>query len=246
MPDMNCDELLYFYFENDVALPDGNRNRLAAEVADHVRVCADCRNFVDAQRELGARLRLLRDSAPQISTYVDSAVLVNYRRRVDKPTASTGSTAPRKRTSRLATIVWRGGIAAAIIVILLLAEKRTPTTAIHEHAEQAMTMRQATSMSNKLTAEGETAHPLRRQSPTHRSSHGESAVPVMSNSLPTEFQSLMYCDQLSCAGTMDVIRMQLPASAEDSAPASGTANGTVLADVLVGADGIARGVRIVE
>jgi len=243
---MNCDELLYSYFENDAALADVSRNGLPAEMAAHIRVCEDCRNFVDAQRELGARLRLLRDSAPQISTSADSAVLVNYRQRVDRPMASTGSAPPRKRTSPLATIVWRGGIAAAIIVILLLAEKRTPSTAVHEHAEQAATMRQATSMSNKLTADGETIHPLRRQSPTHRTRHRETGSPVMSNSLPSGFQSLMYCDQLSCAGTMDVIRMQLPASAADSMPASGTGNGTVLADVLVGADGIARGIRIVE
>jgi hypothetical protein len=243
---MNCDELLYFYFENDAALADVNRNGLPAEMAAHIRVCEDCRNFVDAQRELGARLRLLRHSVPQISTTVDSAVLVHYRRRVDRPMASTGSTPARKRTRRVATIAWRGGIAAAIIVILLLAENKTPTTAVHEHAKQATTMRQATSMSNKLPGDGETIHPLRRPSPTHRTRRRETGVPVMSNSLPSGFQSLMYCDQLSCAGTMDVIRMQLPASAADSMPASETGNGTVLADVLVGADGIARGIRIVE
>jgi hypothetical protein len=243
---MNCDELLYTYFENDVALADMNRNGLPAEMVAHIRICEDCRSFVDAQRELGARLRLLRDCAPQISASVDSAVLVNYRQRVDRPMASTGSTPPRKRTSPLATIVWKGGIAAAVAVILLLAEKRTPTTAVHEHAGQATTVRQATSRSNKLTADGDETHPLRRQSPTHRARRRETGAPVMSNSLPSGFQSLMYCDQLSCAGTMDVIRMQLPASAADSMPASGTGNGTVLADVLVGADGIARGIRIVE
>jgi hypothetical protein len=243
---MNCDELLYSYFENDAALAKVNSNGVPAEVAAHIRVCEDCRNFVDAQRELGARLRLLRDSAPQISSSVDSAVLVNYRQRVDRPMASTGSIVPPEPASRFATIVGWGGLAAAIVVTLLLAGKWKPTPVIHDGAKQATTMRHPVSMNDKLTANGDTTQALGRKSPAHPRRHRETGVPVMSNSLPSGFQSLMYCDRLSCAGTMDVIRMQLPASAEGSTPRSGADNVTVLADVLVGADGIARAIRIVE
>jgi hypothetical protein len=56
----------------------------------------------------------------------------------------------------------------------------------------------------------------------------------------------MYCDEISCGGTMEIIRMRLPAWGADDAPPSTETNGTVLADVLVGADGIARGIRIVQ
>ncbi len=45
---------------------------------------------------------------------------------------------------------------------------------------------------------------------------------------------------------MEVIRVQLPSSVTGLAAASTSANGAVFADVLVGPDGIARGIRIVE
>jgi hypothetical protein len=243
---MNCDQLLYSYFENDAAMADVNSSGVSTDVAAHIRVCEECRNFVDAQRELGARLRLLRDSAPQISSSVDSAVLVNYRRRLDRPMASIGSTVSHKPASRFTTIVSRGGIAAAIVVTLLLAGKRKPTPVMHDGVPQVAALRQPGSVNNKLTANGVTTRALGRQSPTHPRRHRETGGQVMSNSLPSGFQSLMYCDPLSCGGTMDVIRMQLPASPAGSTPRSGAGNGRVLADVLVGADGIARAIRIVE
>jgi hypothetical protein len=60
------------------------------------------------------------------------------------------------------------------------------------------------------------------------------------------FQSLMYCDPLSCPGAMDVIRIQIPVSAVNRLPASRPANGYVQADVVVGSDGFARAIRIVH
>ena len=56
----------------------------------------------------------------------------------------------------------------------------------------------------------------------------------------------MYCDELSCVDAMSVIRVQLPPFAAGFAPASMTNNDVVYADVLVGSDGIARSIRIVQ
>ena len=66
-------------------------------------------------------------------------------------------------------------------------------------------------------------------------------------SLPDGFRSLMYCDVLSCPEAMDMIRVQLPTSAMPG-PAAGfiQPSGSVTADVLVGPDGIARGIRYEE
>jgi hypothetical protein len=61
-----------------------------------------------------------------------------------------------------------------------------------------------------------------------------------------DFRSLIYCDELSCGGLLAVIRVQLPASDVAHTPASNSPSDTVLADVLVGSDGIARGIRIVQ
>ena len=58
--------------------------------------------------------------------------------------------------------------------------------------------------------------------------------------------NLMYCDQISCSGALDIIRMQLPASPVAGDSTSAPAQDVVLADVLVGSDGVARAIRIVN
>ncbi len=61
--------------------------------------------------------------------------------------------------------------------------------------------------------------------------------------LPPGFASLMYCDEMSCTGQMEVIRVELPPPVT---PTAGPAAAPVMAEMLVGADGIARGIRIVQ
>jgi hypothetical protein len=68
----------------------------------------------------------------------------------------------------------------------------------------------------------------------------------LDDSVPEGFRSLMYCDELSCNGGMEVVRVQLPSPAAGFMPASASGNRAVSADVLVGADGFARGIRIVH
>jgi hypothetical protein len=54
----------------------------------------------------------------------------------------------------------------------------------------------------------------------------------------------MYCDALSCPDTMDLILVQVPTTAmPGQISAFVDPSGSVTADVLVGADGIARGIR---
>jgi len=57
----------------------------------------------------------------------------------------------------------------------------------------------------------------------------------------------MYCDTLSCPEAMDVIRVQLPSTAMPR-QVSGfiQSSKSVTADVLIGPDGIARGIRLEE
>jgi hypothetical protein len=57
----------------------------------------------------------------------------------------------------------------------------------------------------------------------------------------------MFCDELSCVGDMDVVRVQLPSAVVPRrASALPQPTGFVNADVLVGPDGIARGIRVEE
>jgi hypothetical protein len=68
----------------------------------------------------------------------------------------------------------------------------------------------------------------------------------VSDSIPEGFRSLIYCDELSCGGAMDVVRIQLQPSNAGLVAAASQSSNVVSADVLVGADGIARGIRIVR
>src|SRR5262249_28073995 len=74
------------------------------------------------------------------------------------------------------------------------------------------------------------------------------ALPVRTVvSLPGGFRSLMSCAELRCPRDMEMIRVQLPSSAMPRQVASFIrTSGSVTADVLVGPDGIARGIRLEE
>lgn len=56
----------------------------------------------------------------------------------------------------------------------------------------------------------------------------------------------MYCDELSCGGAMDVVRVELQPSDVGLMATAQQDRNAIAADVLVGADGIARGIRIVR
>ncbi len=56
------------------------------------------------------------------------------------------------------------------------------------------------------------------------------------------YTDLMFCDPLSCSSDAQVVRMELPV--QGAADASGAQ--TVVADVVVGDDGLVRAVRIVN
>jgi hypothetical protein len=83
----------------------------------------------------------------------------------------------------------------------------------------------------------------KRRAVTDRHTALPSPAPVAASALPPGFHSLMFCDELSCGEALEVIRVQLPSSAGMLAASGGQ---PVFADVLVGPDGIARGIRVVE
>jgi len=53
----------------------------------------------------------------------------------------------------------------------------------------------------------------------------------------------MLCDPLICSGDEQVVRMELPATA---AGADGSSGRSVIADVVIGEDGLVRAMRIVN
>lgn len=239
---MTCQQLrLYF---GDPLQRDAER-RLEAElvVHDHLAHCSDCASFVEVQRELGTGLRLTREAVPTVPASLDDAALANYRKQIaERPgLASAG-----QRRHRFAVLCWSGAVAIVLASGILLFHGRKAVTTI----TQPRLAQSARAAQRPLTAAvaARVSKPKVLNPAVHRALRQTSvpSVTMLANPVPAAFRSLMYCDELSCGGTLDVIRVALPSSVTALAAASTSTNGVVFADVLVGPDGIARGIWILE
>lgn len=210
---------------------------------EHLAHCAGCARFVEARRELAAGLRLVRESIPQLPGSMDSTVLAHYRRHIsDRPLPVSSTPTP----PGSALVPW----SAAATVILLMAtllfvSGRTTdidVVRLQSRAQPSSTPQSVTPIttaSQARMAKPIGSHSARRRSPVP--SNAQLARPALQG-----FRGLMHCDELSCGGVMQLVRVQLQSSFTAFAPASAATSRPVLADVLVGPDGIARGIRIVE
>src|SRR5206468_2674779 len=90
----------------------------------------------------------------------------------------------------------------------------------------------------KVAATAET--PALRQSRTSSSGLPAPATAALAEEALAKagYTDLMFCDPLSCSSDAQVVRMELPAQ--------GSAEQTVMADVVVGDDGLVRAIRIVN
>lgn len=232
---MTCQELR-LYFE-DPLRPDAE---FQVE-AEHLVHCAECARFIETQRQLGIDLRRLREALPTFPEKLDADVLANYRwNEINRPAVPNPTTSRR----RIAVLCMTGAIVAMVLVAVAVSSFRpraaTPTSRPQRSELTAMSRSVVNPTANlSSSAEIKRSHPAMGRRSALR--------PPTTLTLPLpNFRSLMYCDELSCGGVMDVIRVQLPSAGIGLEPASTGGGSTVIADVLVGPDGIARGIRIVE
>jgi hypothetical protein len=238
---MTCQELQRYFA--DPFDRDGEQRARHVELTQHIAVCGDCNRFLEIQRELGSGLKLLREAAPQPSDSLESAVLAKYRTRANTLKTFGGPAVTAKRRW-FPVLAWSAAFAAAVLVIAIAWLPRTKTVtegAIASEKQQAVAPELSKAESNvaePAVRRAKTGVSRKRQRPAGLPTSAEQAAPM-------GFRSLMYCDELSCAGAMEMIRVQLPASAVAGVtPASLAKSGAVFADVLVGPDGIARGIRV--
>ena len=226
---MTCQELR-LYFED----PQRADAEFRVET-EHLAHCADCARFVSTQRQLGVKLRRLREAVPQFPVGLDSTVLANYRRAVANRTSSSNAATASRRIAILCMT------AAAIVlvagVVFFLKPKVASPISGPRRVEAVIT-----SQSSAGSAIARLSGPTKRRR-SHLAVGRRRALPGVA---APGFRSLMYCDELSCGELMELIRVQLPSASIGLEAASTAAGGTVMADVLVGPDGIARGIRIVE
>jgi hypothetical protein len=247
---MTCQELR-LCFENPL-----RRESESSLESEHLARCADCARFVEAQRELAAGLRCAREAVPVPPASLDDAILASYRKQIASRPAAQTAILPRPR---FATLGWNTAAAAVVLVIvsgiLLFQNRKAVTTITQPHPLQS-TAALHPAVAATVAAAARSSRPKPFRAAAHPATHPVAnpalrpfrapSAEVRENSIPAGFRSLMYCDELSCGGALEVIRVQLPSSVTVLAPASTSPQGVVFADVLVGPDGIVRAIRIVE
>jgi len=248
---MTCHDL-HTYFESD---RHGAVDLLPhTEVTDHLAGCVDCNHFVEERAELKRYLRLLRDSAPQISSSLDHRVIAKYRSHMFERLSATNSPFARRHLDLRASLAWAAAVTFAAIVagvgmFLFAPNQQTPQPPpAHEVEAHQQTILPGESTDDKASLRPHSLHrkTLNSSGISRRRAKDAELVAQQSSPLPTSFEGLMYCDQISCPGALEVIRVQLSAPAWDGKPGLERTNSAVFADVLVGPDGIARGIRVVQ
>lgn len=222
----------------------------SADASEHISACAECRGLFEVQLEVARHLGVARDSTPQVPTSLDAAVLANYRQHITEQGARSYPVSLRERIAPKA-LAWSVTAVAGLLIIGLLtfAVKRNTNTTIPSHAvELAKTPKPLNPSTTNTAVLGKNKiKPRTASADAHKVRRAQPAVSANATpSLSDGFRSLMYCDQMSCAEAMQVIRVQLANSFAEPMQTSASNNGVVFADVLVGRDGIARGIRIVE
>jgi hypothetical protein len=210
-----------------------------ADVLAHLNLCAHCKLWLGHRRELALTLRRLRESAPEAPTSLDASVLQTFREHSSAP--KRGS-ALHKTVNPGAILGLSAALLAMVILISLLPGRRAvpriePIRGKQPIARELPALASISTPPSAMKPASFQAHKkLGKYNPRQRAAIAEN------HSLHSGFTSLMYCDQLSCAGDMEIVRVQLSPSMLGLPP--GQADSSIRADVLVGLDGIARGIRL--
>jgi hypothetical protein len=220
------------------------------ESSEHLAQCPECRQFVDEQMEVARCLLLLRDSAPAVPDAIDAAVLVAYRTQRTKPTRSSAPLSlgnwDWRAAFRWAAAVTLAAIVSYAAILVFIPRRRAPKPATLTEAPLGGAQIPVPASKGVAPVKGPSRNKPKSAQASVKSKKPTSAIAEADESFPTRFQGLMYCDPLSCPGAMEVIRVELPSPVLEPSGAGPNARGVVFADVLVGADGIARGIHVVE
>jgi hypothetical protein len=222
----------------------------SAAFSEHIAKCGECNRFIEEQKELVRCLLLLREGATAMPPSLDASVLAGYRTYISERPRSTTAVRATGRTGLLGAFHWAAAVAFAIIaagaVLLFISGQRSSVDRVSTERRSVMAPVPVAPANSQSAA----LEPVRKKpnSIVRSAKHAPPAIPGASpeNWSSSGFQGLMYCDPLSCPGAMDVIRVQLSSAAVAFGPTSSKGSDFVYADVLVGPDGIARGIRVVE
>lgn len=228
----------------------------STEAGQHLADCAECKDFVETQREVVAGLTLLRESEPGLDSSFDAGVIARYRQQNLSRTSPQSFCLP-PRSFTIFCVSGAAAVLAVIAVLLVYGIHKPLSTVIRPQpmpaAASAKPVPEARSATVSRKVALSRANVLRKamtgkSSKTLQPPSNPSAATALGEDDPTPaaFRGLMYCDPLSCGGPMEMIRVRLPFFPDAFPLGLTSTNGVVYADVVVGSDGVARGIRILK
>lgn len=228
----------------------------------HARECGACGRWMESQRLLGNALQSLssrtaqREAGPQ----VEQAVLQAFRTQGFAPAVVVMPEPAAPALWRLSRVFEFGAyaaVAAALIVgvflgVRVLRDKQNAAPPVQAETVNARqpdgTVTSADAKNDgpsKVESTGAMENPA-RSVVAHNGEVSRRLVAKVATKTTDSagFVALMLCDPLICSGDEQVIRMELPAAGATSG--DGSASQSVIADVVVGDDGLVRAMRILN
>lgn len=226
-------------------------------ISAHARECASCGRWLESQTLLGSAMQALRASTAELEAGpgVEQAVLRAFHNVEFTPqdAAEPERAAPAAwKLSRIFEYGAYAAVAAALIMAVflgsrLLHDRQAQQQAQNKTVVQPSTPEAGTAASN-LAPQVESAAVTKAERTgfagvqTQAASRARGEVDA-TDSEAGDYVALMLCDPLICSGDEQVVRMELPASATST---DGSTGQPVLADVVIGEDGLVRAMRIVR
>ncbi|MBO0910486.1 MAG: hypothetical protein J2P13_01735 [Acidobacteria bacterium] len=250
---MSCEEVRAYLEEGERV---GTPPVFGPRLEEHIARCPGCADFRERQRRLQAGFDLVRERTPSIPLSLDQKVLAGYREHI-RGLAEVPVQVRRSRRPARRFVVWALAWAPAAAFALAISWAEI---AWFTRSHQAAPASAPVGGLPRVRSTGETGPRPRtpakrartertqakRLAVSTQAERGRLAEPGGSSIVDAGFRGLMYCDELSCGGRMDVIRMRVPAEALGVPLRRPPGNQLVDAEVLVGPDGVARGIRVVE
>jgi len=255
---MNCSEFQHISHE----LARGQvQGREKIEALAHAGECSRCAEYLQQERTLSLKLGFLSQvmHVQEAPARLEPALLAAFREHAAH--ASENGSVPLHAGPRYWAHrkfwAW-GASAAALAAVLALAiglrsGQRVPSqpsnaplaSSVAPH-EESKAPAPAIVKQDETVVHQAAIQAVKRNRPAEP--RGRSAGDEDANiTVASGFVPLIYCDELNCGTPGDVVRVELPAS---SLPmmglASNTRTGPVRADVVIGEDGIARAIRLVD
>lgn len=262
---MNCRE----FTKKVEGLTLAEISRIADEQAfSHQHECVTCASWFQHRQRLAGAMQDLRNSTATLEApvHVEQEVLRVFRRSAPAASVIERKTMPPPFAFRLSRFFEWGAyaaVAAALAISLGLgfwfwqhsgktaadtAQQKAPTQqsvqpeiAQPEKVAQAQEVKPSTPATKEArTAQASTA--LAQSAAKNPSTAAVTTPTVSGQSLAQAAQAqgytpMMLCDPLSCSGDEQVVRMEFPANGSQ---------GTQMADVVLGDDGLVRAIRIVQ